>query len=293
MNTAGFLIRLILILTGALEPEETDYRTDLVLFVSFTSDAKLVQMLRKKQMPFLHWDFEELQAKREAIVSSPTHKQIPSHTLVRDQKLVKAYLTDDHPLHIRRTLDQYYYHTLTDTTMRDKDQLLTSYQNKNEMQPRILTMVDQLWLWVLNGDQGKPDIVVSCFPDVEQQEASAQPDPHGLTNVLRCIKLRLLDEPSSVQTAYDLAGLIAATCSRVYFDRASTLSFGNTKSTLQFSELYETEISDIVSPSLIALLHQPPLLNLLCVRSKRRASYLANSRNLRRRTWQIYAVKSA
>jgi hypothetical protein len=37
---------LILTLTGALEPEETDYRTDLVLFVSFTSDAKLVQMLR-------------------------------------------------------------------------------------------------------------------------------------------------------------------------------------------------------------------------------------------------------
>jgi hypothetical protein len=39
MNTTSFFILLTFILTGALEPEEADYRTDLVLFVSFTLDA--------------------------------------------------------------------------------------------------------------------------------------------------------------------------------------------------------------------------------------------------------------
>ncbi|GLI82009.1 hypothetical protein PoHVEF18_010409 [Penicillium ochrochloron] len=71
-------------------------------------------------------------------------------------------------------------------------------------------MVDQLWLWVVKGEQGKSDTVISCFPVLDP----AHPDQHGLTNVLRCVKLRLLDEPSTVQTAYDLAGLIAATCAR-------------------------------------------------------------------------------
>ncbi|KAJ5174671.1 uncharacterized protein N7482_000548 [Penicillium canariense] len=209
----------------ALDGEGTDYHTDLVLF-----------------MPFLHWDFEEMHSRREAIANSLSQKHNMNERLTRDQTLVKAYLTDEHPLHIRRTLDQYYYHTATDTTMRDEDQVLGYYQMKNGLQPKILTMVDQLWLWVLKGEQGKPDTVVSCFPVLDP----AHPDQQGLTNVLRCVKLRLLDEPASVQTAYDLAGLIAAMCSRIYLDRASTLSFENTKSTLQFSELYETEISHII-----------------------------------------------
>lgn len=127
-------------------------------------------------------------------------------------------------MHIRRTLDQYYYHNATDTSRRDEDQVLGCYQTKNGLQPKVLTMVDQLWLWVLKGEQGKSDTVISCFPVLDP----AHPDQHGLTNVLRWVKLRLLDEPSTVQTAYDLAGLIAATCSRVYLDRASTLSFKNT-----------------------------------------------------------------
>jgi hypothetical protein len=113
---------------------------------------------------------------------------------------------------------------------------------KNSLTPKILNMIDQLWLWVLEGEQDKPDTVISCFPIVDL----AYPDPQGLTNVLRCVKLRIFDEPASVQTGYDLAGLAAATCSRIYLDRESTLCFENNKSTLQFSELYEMEISDIV-----------------------------------------------
>ncbi|RYP91578.1 hypothetical protein DL770_002292 [Monosporascus sp. CRB-9-2] len=217
------------VLGGALEPEETDYRADLVLF-----------------MPFLHWDLEDVRSKRDAIVNPASCGGSLNLTLNRDQKLLKAYLTNDHPLHVRRTLDQYYYHTLTDTTMRDQDQVVRRYQAEAHMQPRILTMVDQLWLWVLHGLNGKSDTVISCFPFVEQEGILKHPDPYGLTDVLRRVKLYILDAPSSVQTAYDLAGLIAATCSRVYFDRASILSFEDTKSTLQFSELYETVVRNTI-----------------------------------------------
>lgn len=69
-------------------------------------------------MPFVHWDVEETHARREAIANAKLQRRRADHTLTSDQKLVEAYITDDHPLHIRRTLDQYYYHTLDDTAMR-------------------------------------------------------------------------------------------------------------------------------------------------------------------------------
>ncbi|GIJ92506.1 ankyrin repeat and death domain-containing protein 1A [Aspergillus pseudoviridinutans] len=159
----------------ALDGEGTGYHKDLLLF-----------------MPFLHLDFEEMHSNREAIANSLSQKHNMNERLTRDQKRLKAYLTDEHPLHIRRTLDQYHYHTATDTTMRGENQVLGYYQMKNDLRPKILTMVDQLWLWVLKGERGKPDTVVSCFPVLDP----AHPDQQGLTNVLRCVKLRLLHEPA-------------------------------------------------------------------------------------------------
>ena len=41
----------------------------------------------------------------------------------RYEKLVWTYLLNDHPLHIRRTLDQSYYGVLKSTEDRDKDQI--------------------------------------------------------------------------------------------------------------------------------------------------------------------------
>ena|SRR2546421_5758180 len=200
-------------------------------------------------MPYLHWEIEEQQAKRECIINQDTSGaggEDPDWN--SDQKLLNAYLRDPHPLHIRRTLDQYYYHTLEDTKKRDLDQVVSRYQKAHLLEPRVITMVDQLWLWLLVGADGRADTVITCFPHRDTWKSSKDPgdhlqdpDPHGLTDVLRNIKLHLQDEPSSVKTAYDLAGVIASKCSRAYLDT------GNTEKTLQFSEIYETAIGDVVS----------------------------------------------
>lgn len=91
-----------------------------------------------------------MHSRREAIVKSLNAEHSTDERLTRDQNLLKVYLTDEHALHIRRTLDQYYYHTTTDTPRRDEDQFLGFYQMKNNLQPKIPTMIDQLWLWVLS-----------------------------------------------------------------------------------------------------------------------------------------------
>jgi hypothetical protein len=194
-------------------------------------------------MPFLHWDLVELQSRRADLIKGARKPaSTPKENATQDEKLIAWYLNDAHPLHVRRTLDQYYYHTLADTTERDEDQLANRFQAARKLEPKVLTMVDQLWLWVLKGGPEKPDVILTCFPHIGQDTDA---DPEGVTNVLRCIKLSLKE--SWVESAHDLAGLIAATCSGVYLDPASNLNMrGAEKTTLQFSELYGTEIGDVV-----------------------------------------------
>lgn len=215
-------------------------------------------------MPFLHWDTEENQTKRaatidqEAIIEQesssdavmvPVTAQVPDGAVVPDdasilkeskeQSLLKAYLRAKHPLHIRRTLDQYYYHAIESTKERDSDQVASRYQEKYNLQPKVMTVVDQLWLWVLPGDKERVDTVITCFP--QREKSRDDPDLHDSTDVLRNIKQHIVEETSSIKTAFDLASLIASKCSRAYLDIARM----NDRS--GFSEMYELAISEVVS----------------------------------------------
>jgi hypothetical protein len=70
------------------------------------------------------------------------------------------------PNHPRRTLDQFYYPALSDTSARDADQTISKWsgtslpedggpQATNES---VLTMVDQLWCWVV--DESMPPTLI-------------------------------------------------------------------------------------------------------------------------------------
>ena len=70
-----------------------------------------------------------------------------------DERLLRDNVNKNPPLHIRRTLDQYYFLTLDDTSNRDKDQVVyrgtragKSFHTRNTR----VVMVDQLWLWILD-----------------------------------------------------------------------------------------------------------------------------------------------
>jgi len=169
----------------------------------------------------------------------------------RDTLLLNKYLWDcphpRHRLHPRRSLDQYYHHTL-DTSFRDKDQVVSRFQKSKNLKPEVLTVVDQLWLWVLVGEDGRADTVISCFPEAETMQ---DPDSEGATDILRLVKLYLLTDLFSVKTAYDLAAVIASKCSRAYLD------IGSLARQLRFAEVYETTIGEAVSsPNLNFLLRK-------------------------------------
>jgi hypothetical protein len=63
-------------------------------------------------------------------------------------------------LHVRRTLDQFYYPALDDTSDRDADQTVSKWSGKGliaesdgrarAVDDSLLIMVDQLWCWVID-----------------------------------------------------------------------------------------------------------------------------------------------
>lgn len=141
-------------------------------------------------MPYLHWETDEAREKMALVIkdilSPPTQEQLENQTLSgvkfdhlnfskvgksihlgalarakqqllegadSDERLLRVHLTSERPVHIRRTLDQSYYWTLKDTSLRDRDQVVYRATNQPNQVPRIprVVMVDQLWMWILDG----------------------------------------------------------------------------------------------------------------------------------------------
>jgi Mg2+ and Co2+ transporter CorA len=133
-----------------------------------------------------------------------------------DERLLRENLHHNPPLHIRRTLDQSYFLTLEDTSVRDKDQVVyretregRSFHTRNTR----VVMVDQLWLWILDGNT-----IITSFP---RRWGRNKPDPSGVHKSLR---ERLESTPAEeIQSVYDLALIIIDQCSRVFFDRTKPL----------------------------------------------------------------------
>ncbi|KAK6857196.1 hypothetical protein PG995_007383 [Apiospora arundinis] len=131
-----------------------------------------------------------------------------------DERLLRDYVTADPPLHIRRTLDQYCFVNLDDTSKRDKDQVVyrgTLDKRDSRTQSRVI-MVDQLWLWILDNNT-----VITSFP---RRWGRNKPDPSGVHKSLR---ERFEARPEDIKSAEHLALIIIDQCSRVFFDRTKPL----------------------------------------------------------------------
>ncbi|KAH8179959.1 corA-like mg2+ transporter protein [Sarocladium implicatum] len=133
-----------------------------------------------------------------------------------DGRLIEDHLFDDSPLHMRRTLEQFYYWTAPSTARRDKEQVTckgTRAQNEDPDATARLVMVDQLWLWILD-----ENTVISCFP---RRWGRNNPDPSAVHRGIRDrFKSLTVDEVGSV---YDLASIVVDECSKVFFDRAKPI----------------------------------------------------------------------
>jgi hypothetical protein len=156
----------------------------------------------------------------------------PSRLSKEEEDLVQVYLYHSPPLHMRRTLDQYYYYMLEDTRERDADQVVTRWAKKLGKSHHNILMVDQLWIWVIKGKDGHPDRVISCFPEREGHESGSLDDLHR--NVLH----QNADKRQPISTAADLVARIVTTCSDIF-------SWSQEAGLVQFLHFFEATVGRV------------------------------------------------
>jgi hypothetical protein len=112
-------------------------------------------------MPYLHFETHRRRKEMQEAIERAESLKSPSRSFITkattfDEMLIRAHLTTSTiSLHVRRTLDQSFYHNI-DTQSRDTDQVVYRYQTKGkpedpDVDPKIF-MVDQLWMWILGKD---------------------------------------------------------------------------------------------------------------------------------------------
>jgi hypothetical protein len=180
-----------------------------------------------------------------------------------EKALMRYYLNNPPALHVRRTLDQYYYHMLESTQERDKDQVVSRWYQRVKGQSRHnILMVDQLWLWTSwkrspkttfkdiataakkqqqlgNNAEGqklpKDRYVISCFP-------SRTGTKNTLHRTLDDLRQFVLDphgrKRDPIQRPEDLISRILQTCFGT-FDRLQDAE------SLRFFQMFEDSIGAI------------------------------------------------
>ena len=186
-------------------------------------------------MPYLHYETDERRRNMSNAIrqveTASTDRSAISITSSSDEMLVQAYLRSTHNLHIRRTLDQFYYHAI-ETDERDIDQVVYRYTRDKRKELKIF-MVDQLWVWILSNE-----LIISSFPQRWQQPRN---DPlNVLDGVIEDIGSKT--QPP-VRSVYDLAMLITGRCCGV-FDRHR---LGDED--FQFLDMFESSIGEVVRTS--------------------------------------------
>jgi hypothetical protein len=101
------------------------------------------------------------------------HPPVP-HYLEEQRKslyeITQDYLKAGSSLHPRRSLDQFFYSRLSDTVVRDNDQVVSKRTLWSQGGSKMV-MVDQLWLWVI-----KPIESESEATGPTRESASETPD---------------------------------------------------------------------------------------------------------------------
>jgi hypothetical protein len=185
-------------------------------------------------MPYLHWETAEEFEKLKRAMKEKQRLENAKESSSNMQNLLWTYLDQKHPLHPRRSLNQYYYYYNSDEST---DPRRTNQTGEIEQGPRsktIMPMVDQLWMWVLPQVGQSPPTLITSFPERSNREKS-DVETEIVSNIIStCHTL-------PVRTVNDLAEAISSQCSRIYLN-----PMDGRHQSLQFLENYMMSIGRIV-----------------------------------------------
>ncbi|KAL4973726.1 hypothetical protein BDW66DRAFT_153588 [Aspergillus desertorum] len=194
----------------------------------------------RTQDPGSHWvrAVEDPLRRRETISQSKHLASVPDLDLI---DLYASNATRSHPLHPRRTLDQYFYYTLSNTTHRNQDQVVARHGRIQGKKQPVVLMVDQLWLWRIGGIIFCTHVVVSCFP--QRRECGVDdPDRFDTTDVFENILASLTADPLNprMEIPMELVLRIMRECSSTCFDPMKYLD-----DDFQFLDIFNDSINQV------------------------------------------------
>ncbi|RYO95467.1 hypothetical protein DL762_000029 [Monosporascus cannonballus] len=191
------------------------------------------------ELPYMNWDsYGDFCSLRRVYtdqrVTPGSSTQNTATTRVTMQRDLARYLDETLPLHPRRTLDQFYYSSLTNTATRDVDQTISKWTGSNldeegraaAVTDSLMVMVDQLWCWVLD-----EKTILSFFPSQDLQY-------HGEGFIDLYVSIR--QNCSSCETVWDLYSVLVKEATTYLFRQENR----------KFTDLIET-YSGILSSSLL------------------------------------------
>jgi hypothetical protein len=153
-------------------------------------------------LPYLHWDLTECFARRTNYSNGSqkdTAVYVPEK-LSEDEKNIYKLLREDRSigsLHPRRSLDQYFYSSLPETSSRDKDQVVSKYKPKDSRGGEKMIMVDQMWLWLIesycHSSQRVKTSIFTSFPRKDRRHVDEDRDLDDLADLHQAI----IDEANS------------------------------------------------------------------------------------------------
>ncbi|RDA83237.1 hypothetical protein CP532_5799 [Ophiocordyceps camponoti-leonardi (nom. inval.)] len=132
-----------------------------------------------------------------------------------EERMIREHLWTRAPIHIRRTLDQFFHWTIDRTEAQDQTQVVCRGTRSRKEARGIgrVVMVDQLWMWILD-----ENTILTSFP---RRWGRNKPDPSAVHRAIRH-HIGTLDG-SKETTIYDLALIIIDECSKIFFDRTKPL----------------------------------------------------------------------
>ncbi|RDL39424.1 uncharacterized protein BP5553_03764 [Venustampulla echinocandica] len=221
-------------LREAIASINTNDNTSLESKENLKSIEKCLKELRMENTPseVLEWR-ERLQDSIDIVKQGMKNRQNDSKT----NGLYQQYLRpgEEKGIHTSRSIDQYYYSSLADTSRRDADQVVRRYQTRkweeeaehnhgsNSKTPDDdsnfqMGMVDQLWLWVIDDKT-----VVTCFP----KSCGGETKESSRRELVDKIRLHIHEDTRpEISSIYHLATVITSLCAGFIEDCHASLPDG-------------------------------------------------------------------
>ncbi|RSL81667.1 hypothetical protein CEP52_017150 [Fusarium oligoseptatum] len=189
-------------------------------------------------MPFLHWDVEdEIEKLKKILKKKYSLRKAPEAMKAREAEdmVKKTNLNGTEKLYWISTTTRCQTPTSETKTRQRFDTPESKKFQGTDFKP-VLTMVDQLWMWVLPEIGRSPPTIITAFPQRCNRMTSST--SKNMTVLIANIMERARE--LAVRTSGELAEVIASECSRIYLDATS-----DRKPPIQFLEIYNTSIGEI------------------------------------------------